>query len=192
MLAHSIAGLQLELGPALGAVLVAGIGALAPDIDHPHATISNGIPKMLITGAFKHFLWPMFVLVSVLAIGPILKKGPLGVFETIQTMYQSPYAQLMINTGIVIIGVGLVFIFASILISTLFEHRGATHSLLFALGATIFAIVGSILLNIAWWYGLLFGWGWISHLIADATTEMGLPALFWPFSSDRFHSKAND
>lgn len=178
MLAHSLAGLQLE------AVLVAGIGALMPDIDHPHATISNSIPKMLIVEAFRHFLLPVLVIMGLLMIGPILTKGPAGIFEIIQMIYQWSYVHIMVEIGVVIIVVAIAFMFASTLISVLFGHRGATHSLLFAVGATILAIVGSVLVNIAWWYGLLFGWGWMSHLIADATTEMGLPALFWPFSGD--------
>jgi inner membrane protein len=63
-------------------------------------------------------------------------------------------------------------------ISTIFGHRGPTHSLL-ALAA---------LLALGQWPGLpwawlnlgwLIGWGFALHLLADALTKAGIP-LFWP------------
>jgi inner membrane protein len=66
-------------------------------------------------------------------------------------------------------------------IGTLFGHRGPTHSLL-ALAVVI--LFGQWpwapweRANIGW----LIGWGYASHLAADALTKSGVP-LFWPLAA---------
>ena len=69
----------------------------------------------------------------------------------------------------------------SFLIAHVFGHRGATHSLVFTAGATLIAVVCCLIFHLPWAYGLIFGWGWLSHLLADAITPEGLPCLLWPF-----------
>lgn len=64
------------------------------------------------------------------------------------------------------------------LIGTIFGHRGVTHSLL-ALAAVI-ALGEAPMLPWAWAnLGWLIGWGYASHLVADAMTKQGVP-LLWP------------
>jgi hypothetical protein len=50
------------------------------------------------------------------------------------------------------------------------------------LAATLIAAGVCIYLNVGWWYAPLFGWGWLTHLLADAATGMGIPSLWWPFT----------
>lgn len=64
------------------------------------------------------------------------------------------------------------------LIGRVFGHRGITHSLV-ALVAVI-ALGQAPMLPWAWAnLGWLIGWGYASHLVADALTKQGIP-LFWP------------
>ena len=69
-------------------------------------------------------------------------------------------------------------------VSAAFGHRGATHSLVFALASVVFASAACIGFGVAWWFGLLFGFGWLTHVAADSTTEMGVPAVAWPLSAE--------
>jgi inner membrane protein len=64
------------------------------------------------------------------------------------------------------------------LISAIFGHRGATHSLLALAG--IVALGELPFLPWAWAHlGLLVGWGYAFHLLADGLTKSGVP-LLWP------------
>ena len=168
-------GLPLESGTILGGALIAGIGSLVPDIDHPRSTISRGLPMELLYRGLLLLLIP----VAFAAI-PLL----MGDFRSAFTIFQSLSRMPFIQWGLMFAIPALVLIAASAVVSILFGHRGATHSLVFAVGATCIVTIVCLFFNTAWWYGLLFGWGWLSHLLADATTEMGLPALFWPFSGE--------
>jgi inner membrane protein len=64
------------------------------------------------------------------------------------------------------------------LIGAVFGHRGATHSLLALAG--LVALGDLPFLPWAWAHlGLLLGWGYASHLLADMLTKSGVP-LLWP------------
>jgi membrane-bound metal-dependent hydrolase YbcI (DUF457 family) len=165
-------GLQLGTGTILVGALVAGLGSLAPDIDHPRSTISRGLPAELLFRGLLLLLLAVILVVILAVLGDFR-----GAFKILQSLSQTP----LIQWGLVLIILALALIALSAISSTLFGHRGATHSLVFAGIATCIAIGSCVYLNTAWWYGLLFGWGWLLHLLADATTETGLPALFWPF-----------
>ena len=52
-------GLPLESGTILGGALIAGIGSLAPDIDHPRSTISRGLPMELLYRGLLLLLIPV-------------------------------------------------------------------------------------------------------------------------------------
>jgi len=60
------------------------------------------------------------------------------------------------------------------------------HSLIFAVGVTGVACLAFGLSGASWTFGLLFGWGWLWHILADGLTDHGVP-LFWPFNDDRKH-----
>jgi len=166
-------GLQVETETILAGALIAGLGSLAPDIDHPRSTISRGLPTELLLRGLAFLLLPV-----VFAVIPAM----FGDFHSASRIFQSlsPFVQW----GLILIAPAIVLIAISIIVSAFFGHRGATHSLIFAAGATFIATVICVYSGVTWWYGLLFGWGWLSHLLADATTEMGLPSLLWPFVND--------
>ena len=159
---------------------LAAIGSLAPDIDHPRAAISRGLPKgCLNIGVY------LFSVVFLFAIFPVLSRvfNGEGILEAIVGGFNnSPIAQLLLPIGVSIVIVGLVLMLTSRVVSALFGHRGATHSLFVAVVVTGLSTVGLMLIGIVWWFGLFFGWGYLTHLLADALTEMGLPDLFWPVS----------
>ena len=154
---------------------IAGVGSLAPDIDHPGSTISRGLPRELLSRGLPLLLLPVMLVVASLLMG-----DSLGAFRIVQSLFRIPFIQW----GLIIVVLALVLMATSAIATILFGHRGATHSLLFAAGATCIVTFVCQFFNAAWWYGLLFGWGWLLHLLADATTEMGLPAMFWPFSGE--------
>jgi len=174
-------GLPLESGTILGGALIAGIGSLVPDIDHPRSTISRGLPMELLYRGLLLLLIPI-----VFVVVPLLTGDIRSAFTIFQSFSRMPFIQW----GLMIAILALVLIAASAVAAILFGHRGATHSLIFAAGATCIVAIVCIFFNTAWWYSLLFGWGWLLHLLADATTEMGLLALFWPFlGEDEFYQQ---
>lgn len=177
--AHSVLGVHIESSTTMAALGVASIGSLAPDLDHPRATISRGIPRQLLKSGCA-FL--PFILVAVILplVSSVLSGG--DAFETARKLYNTPLIQLVLVIAGGISLIAVVLLGTSVVVSSLFGHRGATHSLIVALWATGLGIVVSVFAGIAWWYGLIFGWGYVTHLLADATTEMGLPELFWPIS----------
>jgi len=153
-------GVQPEVN-ILGGMAMAGIGSLAPDIDHPYSLISFSFPTRLLRGGLRL----------------ILVMGILGGFGSRTTLYHSIFP--FIQVGLTLVILALVLLIASVIFSNL-GHRGPTHSLLFAAGATFVITFAFVYFNFTWQYGLLFGWGYLLHLLADAPTEMGLPALLWP------------
>ena len=65
--------------------------------------------------------------------------------------------------------------------SNTLAHRGCsphTHCM-----PKLFALAGQ-----TWTLGLWFGWGYLSHLLADLTTPMRYPALLWPWREDDLDS----
>jgi membrane-bound metal-dependent hydrolase YbcI (DUF457 family) len=165
-------GLQVEPATILAGALIAGLGSLAPDIDHPRSTISRGLPTELLFRSLGILLLPVVFAAVFLIFGDF--RGAFNIFQSLSQTW-------FVRWGLILATPAIVLIAASAIVSALFGHRGATHSLIFAVGATLVAIVTCVYLNAAWWYGLLFGLGWLLHLLADATTEMGLPSLLWPF-----------
>jgi membrane-bound metal-dependent hydrolase YbcI (DUF457 family) len=166
-------GLQLETGSIVAGALIAGLGSLAPDIDHPRSTISRGLPaELLIRGL------PLLLLPVVFAVIAAMSGDISGAIKVFQSLSQTS----LIRWGLILTIPAVALIAISVIISALFRHRGATHSFVFAAGATAIAVAICIYLSVGWWYGYLFGWGWLLHLLADATTEMGLPSLLWPFT----------
>jgi membrane-bound metal-dependent hydrolase YbcI (DUF457 family) len=68
------------------------------------------------------------------------------------------------------------------LLGKIFGHRGATHSLLALAG--LIALGEVSLLPWAWAHlGLIIGWGYAFHLLADMLTKRGVP-LLWPLGWD--------
>lgn len=172
----SFTGVEMESTQVLLAVAAAGIGSLAPDIDHPRSTISFGIPRKLVGYALPRLLG-VALIAGLLAYGS--KRDLINI---LWGWYTSPIAKSLVDFLVVIGLVGIGLFFASQLISAIFGHRGATHSLAFLVVATLVAVGLCYMLGFPLIYGVIFGWGYLSHLLADSLTPMGLPDLLWPMT----------
>lgn len=149
----------------------AGLGALAPDVDHPRATASKSLPDELFHQAID------------LALPLVLLGGVFVVFagQSVGVSIMESFAPLLKTAG-VMLALAIAFVVASKLARRYSTHRGATHSLFMAGVATLFVMFACLIASVPVWYGLLFGWGWLTHLAADMTTKTGLPSLMWhPF-----------
>jgi len=149
----------------------AGLGALAPDVDHPRATASKSLPDELFHQAMD------------LALPFVLLGGAFAVFagQSVGVSILDSFSPLLKMAG-VMLALAIAFVIASKLAHRYSTHRGATHSLFMAAGATLLVMVACLIAAVPVWYGMAFGWGWLTHLAADMTTKTGLPSLMWhPF-----------
>lgn len=168
-------GAPLDPLTILFGAMAAGLGALAPDIDHPRSTASNSLPDKLFDQAIQTAL-PLLLLAVIFAI-----FGG----KTVGASLMASFAPLLKIAG-TLLGFAITFVIASMIARRYTTHRGATHSLLAAGIATLLALLVCAVFSWPAWYGLLFGWGWITHLGADATSKMGLPSLLlWPFGKSQ-------
>lgn len=152
-----------------------GLGGLTPDIDQPNATISRKLPQKLVTLGLA-LLSPLLLAGIITSVG---KKGDFtDIILAVKPMLQSD----LTLAGVMIIGGALVLLALARMVNALWGHRGATHSFFFAGLATAMWIIPCSVFDIPWWCGAVFGLGYLSHLLADATTEKKLPALWWPFA----------
>ncbi len=165
-------GLPVETGAIVIGAATGAASALIPDIDHPHSTISRGLPRRFLRVGFTLLLIPLG-----LALVSFIRESDGTASGLIHSLANTPFYQW----GVWIILPPLFLMGLSFLISHVFGHRGATHSLVFTAGATLIAMVCCLIFHVSWEYGLIFGWGWLSHLLADAITPEGLPSLLWPF-----------
>ena len=152
---------------AFGA-MAAGLGALAPDVDHPRSTASSSLPDKLFDQAIQMAL-PLLLLVFVFAVFGGKAVG---------ASMMASFGPLLRIAG-TMLAFAIAFVLASKIARRYTKHRGATHSLFTAGVATLFVTVVCLVASVPAWYGLLFGWGWLTHLGADATTKMGVPSLLW-------------
>lgn len=151
-------------GMAAGA---AAAGSLAPDLDHPFSKASFGIPTALL-GYGGGFL---------------LVAGIQGRSTAPQMFDLSLLGEGYFTAARLAVAVGLILLVSSFLFGLFFSHRGPVHSLAFGVGITVAFTVGLALLGAPLWLWAPFAWGWIAHLLADATTPHGVPHLLWPLGS---------
>jgi membrane-bound metal-dependent hydrolase YbcI (DUF457 family) len=168
------AGVPLEPDVLLAGAMVAASGALVPDIDHPRSTVSRRVPRRL-TRVGLRIVAPLAAVVAV--------SLALGHDELADKLLTSGTPLLRLAALLVVPAALLVAV--SLLVSRTVGHRGATHSLIFAAGAGLVVAALCTRLGVTWWYGALFGIGWLSHLAADATGRKGLPSLLWPLTGRR-------
>ena len=166
----SAAGAPIGWTTALAAVASVGLGSLAPDIDHPRATIGYRLPGGILSIGLILLFLPVLLRVSSSSGGMFA-----GVFVQVQAMMGAWPAW-----GGILVAIAVILFLVSAGVTGSFGHRGPVHT--FAVGgvATVVAVIVCAVLGIAPWYGLLFGFGWVMHLLADATTHDGLPSLLWP------------
>ncbi len=163
-----------ELGAAayLGVPVVAALGALAPDIDHPTSLIGNGIPADLFVGGLS-------VLLAMAGAGWYLSRSTAMLGDELRHLLTQ--ATPVVTGATVALGVGAGLLAVSLVVSRFVSHRGPTHSLLAGSVATLLVCVGCAVAGWPQLYGIAFGWGYASHLMADLPSRTGLPHLLWPF-----------
>ncbi len=164
-------GAELSTATLVIGSAVAGAGALAPDIDHPGSTVSRRLPRRVAVHG-----WRLIVPVLALAFGAWL----LGAQGAARGVLAALRPVLEIGVALLVPAVALGVL--SRAISRTLGHRGATHSLLFALlaGCAVAALCARFGFDPR--FGALFGLGWLTHLVADATGRRGVPALLWPLA----------
>jgi len=180
------AGLAVLAGQALGfprpetSTLLTGVGviaagAIAVDIDHPQAFVSAALPRIILRTAAPLIALAVGVAVTV----PLMSHST----DSLVEILRMPFVQWAAAIIGLVIGLTLI----SWLISHTLGHRGPLHSLTLSVGMTVVAvgILWSLGAGLFWW-GLGFGWGWLSHVLADGLTEQGMP-LWWPLASERVH-----
>lgn len=166
-----------ELGP-FGLVVgptIAGVGALAPDIDHKDSWIGSRIPLTLGGLGLMLLFMPLIFTVAGKSDGMMS-----AIWEPVSAYYGT-----MLRWGALLLGIAALLLAVSILVTRSVRHRGATHSLTLAVGAGLVAFLISLVTGLGPWMGLMFGLGWTSHLIGDAITPHGLPSLLWPLTPER-------
>lgn len=154
-----------------GTVLCAG-AALAPDADHPSATIAYSIPGVgkAVTGAIgsaagghrkgTHTIWAVFVMLAVcfgLSIIPPLETqwGPVNVFAFLATLALTTFATKVLKIA-------------------------KNWGIAWAMGAA-FAVALQLLMPDAYvWIPLCIAVGYLIHLLGDFLTVGGL-AWFYPW-----------
>ncbi len=174
----STALLALQIGNATGilnlsneqiatGVVIAGIAALMPDIDHPSSTISRTALWFQLAGM------AMLFLPSMAGIGITYPNIGSSWITDVQAMLPPwPLYQIW----------GYMFIILAVVLVVTphtLKHRGPTHSIFFTFIVTAAVTAFYHHYNFPLLYGICFGVGWTTHLLADAST--GLPALLWPF-----------
>jgi membrane-bound metal-dependent hydrolase YbcI (DUF457 family) len=163
----------------LGA-LAAAAGSIATDLDHPKSFISNTIPTRLLRVTLAILAIPLLA-----ALGSYLTTRDLGGTLT-QVSALIWGIHFLRWTAAVLFG-SLALMVLSLLLYKNLHHRGPLHSLLFTAGVSAAACVACALYGASWAWGLVFGWGWLWHILADGLTEQGVP-FYWPFNDQRRHT----
>lgn len=164
---------QLDLAAAAAAMGAAGIGALAPDIDHKQAWISARIPVSMIV------LGGAFLLLRAYGAWLIARDAADGVAAVLAVPLLE-YSTLLVGWAWLALMVGLALVLTSWIVRLVAGHRGPTHSLAIAAAATVVACSVLAVVRLPVELGLWFGWGYLSHLLTDGLTPKRCPSLLWP------------
>lgn len=162
-------GLPVEGLDGIAIVGFSAVGSLLPDIDHPTSTASRKVPRALMGKALE-IAAPVIVILAALWW---LGAGDF-VGQAIDAM------RPLVGVLLVFVAPAVLLTGVSVILRAFTGHRGVTHSLLFAIAGTVGLSVWCASVGAPWWYGLGLGWGWLTHLLADAMTKRGVPALWWP------------
>jgi len=164
-------GVEVDTNVFIAVPLPAAVGALAPDIDHPSALIGNALPT-------KFILEGLTFLISLGGLSWFMSRYLSQ--ESLAVMF-APYATF-VRWAITAIVAGVALLVLSFVASIFLEHRGPTHSITLAVVSSILVGIGCVACAASWQYGLVFGLGCASHLLADSRTPKGCPAILWPFA----------
>ena len=173
--APQVAPVTLGIG-----AIVAATGAIATDLDHPKSFISHSIPSRILRIALAILTIPILATLATLLTMPDV-QGTWTMFTSLVL----GVAVLRWSLFAIAMSIGLMGL--SWLLYRSLHHRGPLHSLLFAAAVTIAACVTCAAIKQSWTWGLVFGWGWLWHILADGLTTEGVP-FFWPFNDNRTHT----
>jgi membrane-bound metal-dependent hydrolase YbcI (DUF457 family) len=169
-----IAPLALGVG-----ALVTAAGSIATDLDHPKSFISNTIPSRVIRVALAILAIPIFVALGVL----LTTRDVQGTWTKFSSLL---FEVSLLRWTVFALSLSLGLMLLSWLLYKSLHHRGPLHSLVFAMAVTIAACVTFAVFKLSWSLGLLFGWGWLWHILADGLTVEGVP-FWWPIHDQRVH-----
>jgi len=179
LLAAQAIGLpQPDIGTMLLGAGIVAAGSLAVDIDHPKAFVSRSLPHEILKRALPILSLPVVVGMGMVFTGSDVDAAT----QFLRWVFLWDLFKLALLAAVVAIALMLI---SRVTVLTL-SHRGPLHSLLFAAGMTVLAVITSVSFSQGWWWGICFGWGWTAHILADGLTRMGVP-LWWPLSSRRVH-----
>jgi len=168
---------QVEIAaPALAVVATAAVGSLVPDIDHPKAWISNRIPATMFAYGF------VFVLAFGFGNWYASRLGSTAFGASLWVSLVSS-ARPYVGWAVLAMVLGISLLVLARVVAATVEHRGPTHSLGASAALALGVCIGCAVAGQPWTLGMWFGWGYLSHLLADLITPMGCPALLWPLRS---------
>jgi membrane-bound metal-dependent hydrolase YbcI (DUF457 family) len=163
----------------LGAVITAA-GAIATDLDHPKSFISYGLPSRLLRIALAILTIPILATVATLLTVPDVQ----GTWNQFTGMV---LGITILRWSLFAVSLSLGLMGLSWLLYKSLHHRGPLHSFIFTTVITIVICIAFAVFKQSWAWGLVFGWGWLWHLLADGLTDQGVPFL-WPLNDDRKHT----
>ena len=163
----------------IGAVIAAS-GAIATDLDHPKSFISHSIPSRLVRIALAILTIPILATVATLLTTP----DPHGTIDMFTALV---LGVAILRWCVLAAALSLGLMALSWLLYKSLHHRGPLHSLIFAAAVTFVACLTSAAFKQSWVWGLVFGWGWLWHILADGLTKEGVP-FFWPVNDERRHT----
>ncbi len=168
---------RLDLAATVAAMGTAAVGSLAPDIDHKQAWISARIPVSLIV------FGGTFLLLRVYGAWMLERDGASGIGAVLGEPLLG-YSASLAGWAWLALMVGVALLLTSWMVRRVAGHRGPTHSLAITAGATLAACAVFGLARLPVVLGLWFGWGYLSHLLADGLTPKRCPALLWPLGRE--------
>jgi membrane-bound metal-dependent hydrolase YbcI (DUF457 family) len=161
-------------------MLITATGAIATDLDHPRSFISHSIPSRVIRIALAILTIPILAVTATLLTNPDVQ----GTWDQFTGML---LGITILRWSLIAVASSMGLMGLSWLLYKSLHHRGPLHSLAFAVGVTLTSCVLFATFQQPWGWGLVFGWGWLWHILADGLTTEGVP-FFWPFNDDRKHT----
>lgn len=144
----------------------AAMGSLAPDLDHPYSKASYALPTALLSAGLGTLMYIAFL------------ERLAGEQATVDAIL-GPQFRSFAWTSIIL---GVLLLMLSLALGIL-GHRGPVHSIGAGLIASLVVAVILAVVHAPLWLVFPFAWGWIAHLLADATTPTGVACLLWPLES---------
>lgn len=164
-------GMPLEPMMVAGVPAAAALGALAPDIDHRRSLIGRTVPREAMRRG----------LVVLLGLGGVAWFASRRIDAAV-VEYALRALRPITEAATWAVAVGVALIGFSWFASGVLKHRGPMHSLAAAALGSALVAGACAAAGAPWQLGAVFGWGYLSHLLADAVTPSGCRSLLWPLN----------